>query len=38
MPTFVFANKYAMSGAADPANLLEVMREVQRREAAEAAV
>jgi hypothetical protein len=30
----VFANKYAMSGAADPANLLEVMREVQRREAA----
>jgi len=34
VPTFVFANKYAMSGAADPANLLEVMREVQRREAA----
>jgi predicted DsbA family dithiol-disulfide isomerase len=33
VPTFVFANKYVMSGAAEPANLLEVIREVERREA-----
>ena len=37
VPTFIFANKYAMSGAADPSNLLEVMQEVQRREAATSA-
>lgn len=37
VPTFIFANKYAMSGAADPENLLEILHEVQRREAAESA-
>jgi predicted DsbA family dithiol-disulfide isomerase len=34
VPTFIFANKYAMSGAADPENLLEIIHEVERREAA----
>ena len=34
VPTFIFANKYSMSGAADPSNLLEVIREVERRESA----
>jgi predicted DsbA family dithiol-disulfide isomerase len=33
VPTFVFAGKYAVSGAQDPALLLETLREVERREA-----
>jgi predicted DsbA family dithiol-disulfide isomerase len=33
VPTFVFAGKYAVSGAQDPATLLEVLAEVARREA-----
>jgi predicted DsbA family dithiol-disulfide isomerase len=32
VPTFVFAGKYAVSGAQDPQTLLSVLREVQRRE------
>jgi predicted DsbA family dithiol-disulfide isomerase len=32
VPTFVFAGKYAVSGAQDPATLLATLREVQRRE------
>jgi predicted DsbA family dithiol-disulfide isomerase len=35
VPTFVFAGKYAVSGAQDPKLLLETLREVARREAAE---
>ncbi len=34
VPTFIFASKYAMSGAAEPANLLDVLDEVRRRESA----
>jgi predicted DsbA family dithiol-disulfide isomerase len=33
VPTFVFAGKYAVSGAQDPELLLETLREVARREA-----
>ncbi len=33
VPTFVFAGKYAVSGAQDPALLLDTIREVARREA-----
>lgn len=36
VPTFVFAGKYAVSGAQEPATLLEVLAEVDRREAAAA--
>jgi predicted DsbA family dithiol-disulfide isomerase len=32
VPTFVFAGKYAVSGAQDPATMLEVLAEVERRE------
>ncbi|WP_213455755.1 DsbA family oxidoreductase [Rhizomonospora bruguierae] len=32
VPTFVFAGRYAVSGAQDPATLLEVLAEVGRRE------
>jgi predicted DsbA family dithiol-disulfide isomerase len=32
VPTFVFAGKYAVSGAQDPETLLATLREVQRRE------
>ena len=35
VPTFVFAGKYAVSGAQDPARLLAVLEEVARREAAD---
>jgi predicted DsbA family dithiol-disulfide isomerase len=35
VPTFVFAGKYAVSGAQDPAQLLAVLEEVARREAAD---
>jgi predicted DsbA family dithiol-disulfide isomerase len=34
VPMFVFAGKYAVSGAQDPATLREVLAEVDRREAA----
>jgi len=33
VPTFVFADKYAVSGAQEPGTMLDVIREVQRREA-----
>lgn len=32
VPTFVFAGKYAVSGAQEPETLLQVLHEVQRRE------
>jgi predicted DsbA family dithiol-disulfide isomerase len=32
VPTFVFAGKYAISGAQDPATIREVLEEVRRRE------
>ena len=32
VPTFVFAGKYAVSGAQEPETPLQVLREVQRRE------
>lgn len=35
VPTFVFAGKYAVTGAQDPATLRSVLEEVARREAAE---
>ena len=35
VPTFVFAGKYAVSGAQDPKLLLQTLQEVARREAAE---
>jgi predicted DsbA family dithiol-disulfide isomerase len=35
VPTFVFAGKYAVSGAQDSTLLLDTLREVARREAAE---
>ncbi len=34
VPTFVFAGKYAVSGAQDPDLLLQTLEEVRRREAA----
>jgi predicted DsbA family dithiol-disulfide isomerase len=34
VPTFVFAGKYAVSGAQDPEVLLQTLREVARRESA----
>lgn len=34
VPTFVFAGKYAVSGAQDPDTLLDVLAEVRRRESA----
>lgn len=38
VPTFVFAGKYAVTGAQDPATLRAVLEEVARREAAESAL
>jgi predicted DsbA family dithiol-disulfide isomerase len=37
VPMFVFAGKYGVSGAQEPATLLEVLAEVEQREAAEQA-
>jgi predicted DsbA family dithiol-disulfide isomerase len=34
VPTFIFAGKYSISGAQDPATIREVLDEVRRREAA----
>lgn len=36
VPTFVFAGKYAVAGAQEPATLLSVLHEVAHREAADA--
>lgn len=36
VPMFVFAGKYAVAGAQEPATLREVLAEVERREAADA--
>jgi predicted DsbA family dithiol-disulfide isomerase len=36
VPMFVFAGKYGVSGAQEPATLLEVLAEVEKREAASA--
>lgn len=35
VPTFIFAGKYSISGAQDPATIRQVLEEVRRREAAQ---